>query len=207
MPLSQADVFKLAQAVEHEGYPREGVAWALLQRYAWLVTQGVQTSLAKLVEQYAQPINPAWFPNGQKHRDEVARLERLGDYGGAEVEKLKAKNRLKKASTTWEELRPEVKRTVLDIFSGKVKSPVRGAVHYLASRAPDFAGNQAKKPNLILLDRGYGFGPGRNVFFGVKGAENFVASILPDGGVPGGPGIVLGLLLAGYFFFKVWGRA
>lgn len=208
LPISAQDVLTLARAVDVEGYPREGVAWCLIQRAAWLRSQGRQVSLGKLVEQYAQPINPAWFPTGPKHRAEVARLERVGDTAGAQGERARAERRPEKAGKSWEQLNAETRQVITDILSGQSKSPVTGAVHYWASRGPDFASNQVKKPELILLDRGYGFGPGRNVFFAEKGSTKFGgvmvqhgAGAFPNGGgmllsnMQPGP-IVVGLLLS-----------
>lgn len=204
----------LARAVDEEGYPREGVAWALIQRAAWLRTKGVQVSLGKLSQQYAQPINPAWFPTGAKHLAEIARLSRLGDSAGVAAENARAVTRVKKASQSWEMLEPETHEVIGQILAGSSKSPVKGAVHYWASRAQDFLGNQAKKPDLILLDRGYGFGPGRNVFFAEKGSEKFGDVRVLDGNKswPGGGGLAIagmagnpGALLAGAFLgYLAW---
>src|SRR6185369_2745015 len=118
-------------------------------------------------------INPTWFPTGAKHLAEIARLERLGDYQGVQAENIRADTRIAKSRQSWEMLEPETRDVIGQILTGFSKSPVRGAVHYWASHAPDFQGNQAKRPDLVLLDRGYGFGNGRNVFFAEKGSENF----------------------------------
>ncbi len=173
MPFNAGDLLTLARAVDEEGYPKEGVAWALIQRAAWLNTRGLKVSLGRLVEQYAQPINPAWFPNGHKHREEIARLNRLGDIKGVADETSRASRRKAKSEKPWANIDSDTKAVIASILSNKKTSPVKGAVHYWASRGPDFSTNQVKKPNLTLLDRGYGFGPGRNVFFADKGSQNF----------------------------------
>lgn len=173
LPVSPHDILVWARAIEEEGYPEIGVAWALLQRAAWLKMQGKPVTLAGLVQAYAQPINPEWFPSGAKHMAEIARLERLGDSQGVKAEQAKAALRPAKATKTWAEISDNTKHVVTGILSGQIKSPVTGAVHYWASRGPDFATNQAAKPGMILMDYGYGFGPKRNVFFAVKGSEKF----------------------------------
>lgn len=213
VPITSHDVLMLARAVNEEGYPREGVAWALIQRTAWLHTKGKKISLGRLVEQYAQPLNPAWFPEGAKHKAEVARLERLGDFAGALTEQNRATLRPAKAAKGWNDLSEETRKVVTNIMTGQSQSPVVGAVHYWASRGPDFLSNQAKKPELTLLDRGYGFGAGRNVFFAEKGSSKFGGVRIQDGHgvIPGGGGmltagmasgpIIVGLLL-GYAAWK-----
>ena len=86
--LTPQDVLIWARAVDEEGYPQVGVAWALLQRAAWLTTLGTPMSLGALVTAYAQPINPAWFPGGPKHEAEIARDEwpdRCARHGGKQI--------------------------------------------------------------------------------------------------------------------------
>lgn len=184
LPVSAKDVLVWARAVDAEGYPEIGVAWALLQRAAWLKVQGKAISLGSLVEQYAQPINPAWFPQGAKHLAEMERLLSTGDTQAASSEEARATARVKLANKEWSEISADTKRVLMSIISGQSRTPVVGAVHYWASRGPDFISNQARKPELILLDRGYGFGPGRNVFFADKGSTRFGANITPEGGRP-----------------------
>lgn len=201
LPINRDDVIMLARAVEEEGYPEEGVAWALIQRAAWLNMQGNNVRLGKLVEQYAQPINPAWFPGGPKHKEEIARLERLGDRQGVLDEQARAIRRRAKAAKQWHEMSEKTRTIIGKILLNQLPNPVQGAVHYWASRAPDFAGNQARKPNLVLLDRGFGFGKGRNVFFAAKGSEAFQG--IRVHGVALGFGFA-GLLVAGLVGMAVW---
>lgn len=220
LPLTPDDVLTLARAVEVEGYPGSGVAWTLLQRAAWLRTQGQNVSVGQLVRSYAQPINPAWFVGGEKHAAEVQRLENLGDTAGVAAERARALTRPDKARRPWGELSTETHGVIRDILFNRSKSPVIGAVHYWASRGPDFASNQKAKPGLILLDRGYGFGPGRNVFFAVKGSEQFGGLQVQNGhyAAPGDSGMnvadMSGLTsplswvlsgLVGYFLWKKFG--
>lgn len=172
MPVSPSDILTLARAVDGEGSPQLGVAWTLIQRAAWLRMHGNPVSLGKLVEQYAQPINPAWFPGGDKHEAELARLNRAGDIAGARKEVEKAQKRVLKSQKSWSELSDTTRRTIASVISGSSKSPVEGAVHYWMSRGPDFESNQAKRPMLKLLDRGYGFN-NTNVFFAENGSEKF----------------------------------
>ena len=203
LPISAEDILMLARAVQEEGYPQEGVAWALLQRVAWLNTTGTPYKLGKLVQDYAQPINPEWFPTGKKHQAEVLRLKEAGDFQEAQAEVNRAARRPAKAARSWESLNTETQNVIRRIMSGASKSPVPGAVHYWASRGPDFATNQAKKPGMILLDRGYGFGPGRNVFFAVKGSEKF-GGLRIDSGSQGFPWGSLAIAVGGFIAFKIW---
>lgn len=57
----------LARAVEAEGEPRELVARALVNLFAYARTRkAYKGSLAALVRTYAQPINPEWYETGGK---------------------------------------------------------------------------------------------------------------------------------------------
>lgn len=170
LPISPGDVLTLARAVDAEGYPKLAVAWTLLQRAAWVNSQQGPKTLSQVVTSYAQPLNPAWFPEGEKHQAEVARLKRLGDEAGAQKEVKRAWSRKLKATKTWEALSPETREVVSSVLAGHAPSPVPEATHYWASRAPDFQGNQAAKPNLVLLDKGFGFGG--NVFFAEKSKKD-----------------------------------
>lgn len=66
----------LLRAVEAEGEPRDLVAQTLVNRWAWLwdETPGRWLTLAELVRAYAQPVNPAWFPDGKLF---LAQLDKL----------------------------------------------------------------------------------------------------------------------------------
>lgn len=201
LPINADDILWLARAVDEEGYPAEGVAWALIQRAAWLNMQGNKVRLGKLIQQYAQPINPAWFPEGPLHQAEIARLKRIGDAQGVIDEEARSIRRRAKAAQTWKDIDPNTKRIIAKILRNELPSPVPGAVHYWASRAPDFAGNQAKKPGLVLLDRGYGFGKGRNVFFAAKDSLDFAG--IRVAGVATGLGLA-GLIIVGLVGFALW---
>jgi len=173
MPVGKEDILQLARAVEHEGYPEVGVAWALIQRTAWLWSHGMRFNLGRLVTAYAQPINPLWFPGGKKHDEEMARLSKLGDAAGQLNESSRALARVSKAATPWGEISSKTKKVIADILNNLSTSPVLGAVHYWKSHGMTFAENQAARPTLVLMDKGYGFGPGRNVFFAESKSGGF----------------------------------
>jgi hypothetical protein len=211
LPLSTQDVLQLARAVNAEGYPQNGVAWALVQRAAWLKTKGIEISLGRLVQQYAQPLNPRWFPEGDLHQKQVAGLVATGKLDEAKAENRAADTRKTKAGASWADLSPSTHEVIREVLSGKDASPVVGAVHYWATRGDDFSTNQVRRPDLILLDRGFGYQK-TNVFFAVPGSQHFggVAvingneSFPPDGnlvmaGMGSGP-IIAGLAV--YFAWK-----
>jgi hypothetical protein len=164
VPVTGKDVLTLARAVNEEGYPAPGVAWTLLQRVAWLNSHGTPISIGKLAEQYAQPINPKWFPGGEFHEKEMDRLSRLGDSAGIAREESNAKSRPVKASKPWIQLKSTTRNVIDSILNNRSRSPHPSAVHYWATRGPEFSSNQNAKPNLKLLDSGYGFSK-TNVFF------------------------------------------
>ena len=85
-------------------------------------------------------------------------------------------------------------------------SPVVGAVHYWKTHGPDFATNQAAKPGLTLLDRGFGY-KNTNVFFAENGAESF-GNLALQGSISNiaeflnGSGKVIGLMALGFLAWK-----
>ena len=171
LPVTTDDMVMLARAIEHEGAPKAGVAWALIQRWAWLHMAGVTSTLAKFVQAYAQPINPRWmYPDGDLYKNEVQNLTDPAEVNAAVA---RAKARIQKAQVGWDKISNDTKQVLAAVLNNNRTKAVTGAVHYWASRGPDFATNQAKKPNLILLDAGIGYGAGRNVFFADAKSKGF----------------------------------
>jgi hypothetical protein len=188
MPITVDDVITLARAIQFEGPPSASVAWTLIQRAAWLWTNGTQIGLGKLVEQYAQPINPAWFPDGAKHVAEVERLTRLGDTAGVASENKKAATRVVKANTKWSQLSEDTQSLVARILAGESSSPLSGAVHYWMTRGPTFTMNQSAKPTLSLINTGVW--SATNVFFAEKDSGGFGGIRIVDG-LAAYPGVLL----------------
>jgi hypothetical protein len=188
MPITVDDVITLARAIQFEGPPSDSVAWTLIQRAAWLWTNGNQVGLGSLVEQYAQPINPAWFPNGAKHIAEIERLTRLGDTAGVASENKKALARVAKANTRWSQLSSDTQSLVARILAGESTSPLTGSVHYWMTRGPTFVMNQNAKPTLSLINTGVW--SATNVFFAEKDSGGF-GGIQFINGLAAYPGVVL----------------
>lgn len=66
------DVQWLLRAVEREGEPVRDVAHVLVNLFMYRRAHGQGgSSLASLVRAYAQPVNPRWFPDGDKHLERV----------------------------------------------------------------------------------------------------------------------------------------
>lgn len=131
--LTQEDYLTLLQAVEFEGEPRDGVAWTLLQRFAFLYP--TFRHLADFIRAYAQPINPVWFSTGKKHLEWMASLNRAGKVDEAASEAKRAKQRVLYANTPVEKISSTTKDVVDTVFNLGI-TPVPGAVHY---RAPTIA--------------------------------------------------------------------
>ena len=183
--ISAKDKLVLTRAVAREGKPHEAVTWALLQRFAWLYPSGAFNTLAELVEAYAQPINPRWFPQGDKHKSAIRR---------AKTEKQKeqledrAERRLGYAEATYDEIDEHYKNIVDAILSGNVASPVLGAVHYIASQTtPDASEPEARKDQKELSDERKDLNNpvftstakrGTNWFFDVRGSDKLAVNIL-----------------------------
>jgi hypothetical protein len=67
----------LSRAVAAEGEPKEQVARALVNLFMLQRQKGNPRTLTQLVRAYAQPVNPAWYPDGERYlsapRTEVER--------------------------------------------------------------------------------------------------------------------------------------
>ena len=184
-PVSARDKLMLTRAVAREGKPYDAVTWALLQRFAWLYPSGAYNTLADLVEAYAQPINPKWFPNGTKHKAAVRRAK-----SESQREQLedRAERRQDYADATYDEIDEKYKNVVDSILSGNVTSPVLGAVHYIASQTTsdasepearqdqkDMADERKDLKNPIFTSTAK---QGTNWFFDVRGSDKLSIDIL-----------------------------
>jgi len=194
--LTPWDIETLARAVAREGAPAREVAWALIQRFAQVHGRGFST-LGKLVQAYAQPINPRWFLDGDKHLAEIARLQ-TADLTETEKasriadENARARRRKGYARAPWESLPEETRRMVLELVAGDVPSLHPSVVHYRASKAPSGATPDAAKAaarefashrgDLEVADVGAGFGRGVNWFFTSPGVV--IEGIRVGPGVP-----------------------
>jgi hypothetical protein len=128
--LSERDYVTLARAVELEGPPEDAVAWTLLQRFAYLYPR--YASVAKFVEAYAQPINPAWFPSGALHLGYAQSLREAGKLRDAELEDQRAIRRVANARMPLRAIRSEVLQIIDALFASGADSPYPGSVHYCA---------------------------------------------------------------------------
>lgn len=136
---TEQDALWLARAVEREGPPHKGVAWTLVQRFAWLHPTGTYPTVASLVQAYAQPVNPRWFPDGDKHQQYLTTLSSQAQVAEAN---LRAERRREYASTPWEHLSPEAKAAANEALQVLQESPVPGAVHFRAAVVPRNATKQ-----------------------------------------------------------------
>lgn len=185
--LSNKDILNLLRAVAHEGKPYNGVTWSLLMRFAWLYPSGNYDTLSEFVKAYAQPINPRWFPDGDKHKAHIRYLKRR--FSGDKLQELideaedRAERRVDYSNQELDEIDDKYKNVVYKILKGTESNPIIGAVHYIASRAPRGATeNQAKqaqkeyaeKYNHVNKPVFYDSSKlGNNWFFNVRGSEKF----------------------------------
>lgn len=74
LEITAEDALWLARALAGEGPPHTHIAQTLVNRWAWLAdfVPGTYPTLTSLVRAYAQPVNPAWFPGGEKFQDAYA---------------------------------------------------------------------------------------------------------------------------------------
>jgi hypothetical protein len=64
MLATDLDRLWLARAVQAEGAPRALVAQTLVNRWGSQLDRGLSKTLTDVVREYAQPVNPRWFPGG-----------------------------------------------------------------------------------------------------------------------------------------------
>lgn len=149
----------MLRAVSREGQPRRLVAQALVNRWAWLAdfAPGRYPHLRDLVRAYAQPVNPAWYPEGELHRQYVATLWAAGEGDKARTERELARRRRDEFSqaTTFDRA---TTAAVFQSLHGPVVLPP-GALEYGPPGAPGF--------RVLVEGREYGgLGrPGRNAIY------------------------------------------
>jgi hypothetical protein len=189
--LNQEDYETLVRAVAHEGKPYDGVAWVLIQRFCWVwPTYG---DLETFVRAYAQPINPRWFPNGDKHlaymkRNRQRRPRRAAD------ELRRAKRRVEYAKQPIQDIDSKFVDVVENIMLGNTPTPVTKAVHYSASFARSGAtgyqgyidASQYAKRRRIgpVVNAGVGYNRGVNWFFAAGGSHRVDMNITIVPSVP-----------------------
>ena len=174
--LCDEDHLVLSRAVEFEGEQRDGIAWTLLQRFAYIYPQ--YESLATLIRTYSQPINPSWFPNGVKHLNWLNLLIREGKLNEAAIEDKQAMKRLTYSKTSLTEISKPTRDTIDFVFSSI--SPIPGSVHY---RAPTVstdsidiahtARNDFARKHYLAKPIDYGSITKDNWFFAASSSINF----------------------------------
>lgn len=128
IPWDADDRLWLLRAVEAEGEPRDLVAQTLVNRWAflWDTTPGKYTRLLELVRAYAQPVNPAWFPDGKLYLQSIPKLEATG----VQQAELRAQKR-RDVYSTRTSFSPNTVTAVEQALRGPVTIPA-GALHYAA---------------------------------------------------------------------------
>lgn len=119
----------LLRAVEAEGEPRALVAQTLVNRWAWLMDSSLRAkypTLTSLVRAYAQPVNPAWFPEGKLFQESLLKMP---EHQRAAATK-RAVYRRDVASTRTTFTQPTIDAVRGALF-GPVVIPV-GALHFAA---------------------------------------------------------------------------
>lgn len=177
--LRETDVLWLARALWREGAPRAAVGYTLLQRFAALYPK--YTTLTQFLRAYCQPLNPQWFPSGQRSKRKVARLKKENRHIEAVKETERAKKRMEYSQTPWSEI-PQQYRDFTDrLLSGAVPNPTPTAIHFCASQAKSGSTHQdaraAAEQYALKKKLGPpvpvpgGFGPGMNWFFESRGSR------------------------------------
>lgn len=123
----------LLRAVEAEGEPRDLVAQVLVNRWAmfWDELPGKYTSLGELVRAYAQPVNPAWFPDGRRYLQSVSAHQDDADYHAL----LRRAIQRRDVHSTRTHFSPGTLAAVDQALRGPIVIPP-GALHYAAATSP-----------------------------------------------------------------------
>lgn len=158
-----------------EGKPQETVGHVLLQRFALLRSQGAKyATLTDFLRAYCQPVNPRWFPNGDKSKAFVRRATARGDTAAADKERDRAAQRVKYASTPISAIRDEFVNLADEILYGRSRSLYPTATDFTMSFAAgdDTEPEARKKAKAFAAQRGLvhvpiqeGHKPGINWFF------------------------------------------
>lgn len=174
------DQLWLLRAVEAEGAPKEMVAQALVNRWAYLYDHGYAEqypTLASLVRAYAQPVNPRWFPGGDLH---VRALER-----GQDTEQRAAKRR--DVHSTRSLFSASTRAAVRRAMGGPLTLPA-GVVHYSVPRDSD----DWKRLEIIPGERGR-----TNAFYAAEGSRGALYTPLKGQSTGGRTSLAaLGVVLA-----------
>lgn len=175
--LTLEDYVVLSRAVEYEGEPRDGVAWTLLQRFAFLYP--TYKSLATFIRAYAQPINPDWFPTGSKHKDWIDKLVAAGKYNEADDERKRAAKRANFANTPLSKISKPT-RDIIDYLFLSGQSPIPGSIHYRAPTVETASVPEAEKAREAFARKyqlpriiDYGNPTKHNWFFGSSKSASF----------------------------------
>lgn len=164
---TEEDVLWLARMVHGEtgGRPSyedaDAMLWSLAQRKFF--AKGFRKwSMARLVQGYSQPVNPAWLRDGpkcKKFRGTFKTLER-----GHRCAEHRFKKRGKYINLKWSQLNKVARFAVIGFVQGKSLNPVPGGVGWFAKRTWDKIekkGNNKKS----WEKRVFGWEIERNVFY------------------------------------------
>lgn len=134
----QSDVLWLLRAVQAEGADQREVAAVLLNGFAWArAMNGYRGTLTDWIRAYAQPVNAAWYPNGEKHQKALAAAT-TDAARKALTAKAEKRERVHSTRTKFTE---STQRAVHAALTGQVKIP---------AQATDYAA-----PNVDATKKGY----------------------------------------------------
>ena len=187
------DRLTLIRSVWREGRPQTAVAFTLLQRFTYIYP--TYRSLADFIKAYSQPINPRWFPAGDKHLSAIAALktEKQTQEVKAKIAALESRARLRPvyASTSENEIPKAIISLVDNVLAGNIRSPVPAATHFRGSSATSSDDQQtAKKKAESYAKKGdfgdvvptsAGYGQGVNWFFTGENRDQKLFAIRTSG--------------------------
>lgn len=158
--VAPGDRLTLIRSVWREGRPQNAVAFTLLQRFTYIYPS--YRSLADFIKAYSQPINPRWFPTGDKHLSTIAALKAKNQTSEvkAKIAQLEARARRRPiyAATPENEIPKAIIDLVDSILAGNVKSPVPTAIHFNGSSAASSDDQQTAKQKAESYASRGGFG-------------------------------------------------
>jgi hypothetical protein len=134
--LNDEDLLMAAKLIHYEGGAQDpiqarAIVWTVATRLGWL--RRSYTSFAKLVEDFAQPLNPKWRIGGE--------FCRVGSryIGTDHCSAQRLTRRAEAAAARWEDLSTTARETALAFVRGELPNPVPGAANFASSTTAEGA--------------------------------------------------------------------
>jgi hypothetical protein len=205
--LTETDILNLMRAVYKEGPDETAVAFTLLTRFAWIYPNYL--SFSEFVKNYAQPINPKWFPNGSKFKSYIKTIK---DNNTKKLLIQNAKLRVKYSKYSKVEIDVGIVELIYDILNNNKINPVTGSVHFIFSSANKNDSEETARQKQLEFANSHkhvdkpiyykSSKSGNNWFFTANKSDNFKINIIKKNGLISSSSILM-LSLIGAKYLNV----